>query len=392
MIALRGPPLAPPLPPCSAASPRPAAVAILARRDLARSIAFGRSSRRIGAASRFLSCRCSGGAFSSGDDGGGSSIGSAVAKAGEILSLGFPVWVSAACAIALFRPSAFEFLRPELQIVGITLTMLGMGITITLDDLKGALLMPKELLIGFVLQYTVMPFSGYMVAKLLKLPSYYAAGLILVSCCPGGTASNIVTYLARGNVALSVLMTAMSTFASVVITPLLASKLVGQYVTIDPVGIFLSTIQVVLAPVVLGAGLNQYCKWLVGIISPIMPFISVATVAMLCGRAIAQNAASILGSGLKVAVAAVLLHASGFFFGYVLSRWTMGVGEREARTISIEVGMQNSVLGVVLAGQHLSSPLAAVPCAVSSVCHSVAGSMLAGVWRSNPTEDSKGTH
>lgn len=297
--------------------------------------------------------------------------------------MAFPVWVTAACLIALRRPSAFLWVHHSWQIVGLTLTMLGMGMTLTLDDLRGALLMPKELAAGFILQYTVMPMSGFLVSKLLKLPSEYAAGLILVACCPGGTASNIVTYLARGNVALSVLMTATSTFASVVMTPLLTSQLAGQFVAVDPAGLFMSTVQVVLAPVLVGALLNQYCNALVEIVSPVMPFIAVATVAILCGSAIAQNASAILKSGLQVIIAVISLHGSGFFFGYVFSRM-LGIDVSSSRTISIEVGMQNSVLGVVLAGQHFGNPLTAVPCAVSSVCHSVYGSVLAGIWRCMP--------
>ncbi|XP_066373514.1 probable sodium/metabolite cotransporter BASS1, chloroplastic isoform X2 [Miscanthus floridulus] len=261
-----------------------------------------------------------------------------------------------------------------------------MGMTLTLDDLKTALLMPRELAAGFILQYTVMPLSGFFVSKLLKLPSHYAAGLILVACCPGGTASNIVTYLARANVALSVLMTAASTFAAAFMTPLLTSKLAGQYVAVDPMGLFVSTSQVVLAPVLLGALLNQYCNGLVQLVSPLMPFIAVATVAVLCGNAIAQNASAILASGSQVVLSVGCLHASGFFFGYVLSR-ILGIDISSARTISIEVGMQNSVLGVVLATKHFGNPLTAVPCAVSSICHSVYGSILAGIWRSMPTKD-----
>ncbi|XP_006652126.1 probable sodium/metabolite cotransporter BASS1, chloroplastic [Oryza brachyantha] len=307
-------------------------------------------------------------------------------QVGEVLSLGFPVWVASACAVALWQPSAFLWVSPMAQIIGISFTMLGMGMTLTLDDLKTALLMPKELAAGFVLQYSVMPLSGYFVSKLLNLPPYYAAGLILVSCCPGGTASNIVTYLARGNVALSVLMTAASTFAAAFITPFLTSKLAGQYVAVDPMGLFVSTSQVVLAPVLLGALLNQYCNGLVQLVSPLMPFIAVATVAVLCGNAIAQNASAILSSGLQVVMSVCWLHASGFFFGYVLSRM-LGIDISSSRTISIEVGMQNSVLGVVLAGKHFGNPLTAVPCAVSSVCHSVYGSLLAGIWRSLPPND-----
>uniref|UniRef100_A0A452ZUZ3 Uncharacterized protein n=1 Tax=Aegilops tauschii subsp. strangulata TaxID=200361 RepID=A0A452ZUZ3_AEGTS len=144
----------------------------------------------------------------------------ALVRVGEALSLGFPLWVASACALALWRPASFLWVTPTAQMVGLSFTMLGMGMTLTLDDLRTALLMPKELAAGFLLQYTVMPLSGYLISKLLNLPSHYAAGLILVSCCPGGTASNIVTYLARANVALSVLMTAASTFAAAVMTHL----------------------------------------------------------------------------------------------------------------------------------------------------------------------------
>ncbi|KAL0399512.1 UNVERIFIED_CONTAM: putative sodium/metabolite cotransporter BASS1, chloroplastic [Sesamum radiatum] len=238
--------------------------------------------------------------------------------------------------------------------MGITLTMLGMGMTLTFDDLRGALAMPKELFSGFMLQYSVMPLSAYFVSKLLNLPSHYAAGLILVGCCPGGTASNIVTYIARGNVALSVLMTAASTIAAVVMTPFLTAKLAGQYVAVDAAGLFKSTLQVVLLPVLAGAFLNQYFKSLVKIVCPLMPPIAVATVAVLCGKAIAQSSSAILMSGQQAVLAVVLLHTSGFFFGYVLSR-TLGIDVSSSRTISIEVGMQNSVLGVVLATQHFGT-------------------------------------
>ncbi|KAK1279883.1 hypothetical protein QJS04_geneDACA014297 [Acorus gramineus] len=311
-----------------------------------------------------------------------------VVRIGEALTAAFPLWVALACVIGLVRPSSFLWVRQKWQILGLFLTMLGMGMTLTPNDLRGALAMPKELLTGFVLQYSVMPLSGFLVSKLLKLPSYYAAGLILVACCPGGTASNIITYLARGNVALSVLMTAASTLSAVVMTPFLTSRLAGQYIAVDAIALCSSTVQVVLAPVLAGALLNEYCHDFVVIVSPVMPFIAVATVAILCGSAIAQNASAILTSGLQVVLSCCALHASGFFFGYVLSR-TMGIDVSSSRTISIEVGMQNSVLGVVLAAQHFGNPLTTVPCAVSSVCHSLYGSILAGIWRRTPLPENK---
>ncbi|KAF8411104.1 hypothetical protein HHK36_003643 [Tetracentron sinense] len=309
-----------------------------------------------------------------------SSIRGWIELVGEVLSTAFPLWVALGCLLGLLKPSSFNWVQPKWTILGITLTMLGMGMTLTLDDLRGALAMPKELLAGFCLQYSVMPLSGFLVSKLLRLPSYYAAGLILVGCCPGGTASNIVTYIARGNVALSVLMTAASTLSAVVMTPFLTAKLAGQFVTVDAAGLLISTLQVVLLPVLVGVFLNQYFQNMVKVVSPLMPPIAVVTVAILCGNAIAQNASAILMSGRQVVLAVCLLHALGFFFGYLLSR-ILGLDVSSSRTISIEVGMQNSVLGVVLAGQHFGNPLTAVPCAVSSVCHSIFGSVLAGIWR-----------
>nr|XP_043624763.1 probable sodium/metabolite cotransporter BASS1, chloroplastic [Erigeron canadensis] len=308
---------------------------------------------------------------------------------GEGISTAFPIWVALGCLIGLVRPNSYNWVQPKWTMMGITFTMLGMGMTLTFDDLKGALAMPKELFTGFVLQYSVMPLSAFFISRILNLPSYYAAGLILVGCCPGGTASNIVTYIARGNVALSVLMTAASTVSAVVMTPLLTAKLAGQYVAVDAIGLLMSTLQVVLLPVLVGAFMNQYFKGAVKFVSPLMPPIAVATVAVLCGNAIAQSSSAILMSGQQVALAAVLLHISGFFFGYLLSR-VLGIDVSSSRTISIEVGMQNSVLGVVLATQHFGNPLTAVPCAVSSVCHSILGSALAGFWRRIQPESQEG--
>ncbi|CAM8954657.1 unnamed protein product [Rhodiola kirilowii] len=316
------------------------------------------------------------------------SVGDWIVTVGEALSTAFPVWVAVGCLLGLVRPSAYDWVQPKWTVAGITFTMLGMGMTLTFDDLGKALAMPKEILAGFFLQYSVMPVSGFLVSKLLNLPPHYAAGLILVACCPGGTASNIVTYIARGNVALSVLMTAASTFSAVIMTPFLTAKLAGQYVAVDAVGLLKSTMQVVLLPVLAGALLNQYSQRLVRLVSPLMPPIAVATVAVLCGHAIAQSSSAILMSGRQIALAVFLLHSSGFFFGYMLSR-IIGIDISSCRTISIEVGMQNSVLGVVLATQHFGNPLTAVPCAVSSVCHSILGSVLAGVWRQSvpPKQD-----
>ncbi|MCO5553438.1 hypothetical protein L7F22_006959 [Adiantum nelumboides] len=298
----------------------------------------------------------------------------------ELLSSAFPIWVALACAAALAKPNAFAWIRGGWQIFGLTITMLGMGMTLSFEDFGAAFSMPKELLAGVLLQYTVMPSAGAFFSHLFQLPPHYAAGLVLVACCPGGTASNVVTYLSRGNVALSVIMTSVSTFLAVVMTPFLTAKLAGQYVAVDATALFVSTLQVVLLPVLGGVAMAHYFPKFVSRISPIAPLVAIIAVAGLCASAIAQNSQAILSSGGQILLAVCCLHAAGFFFGYLLSRF-LGFQDSIARTISIEVGMQNSVLGVVLANQHFSNPLSAVPCAVSSVCHSILGSFIAAMWR-----------
>jgi BASS family bile acid:Na+ symporter len=225
-----------------------------------------------------------------------------------------------------------------------------------------------------------MPLSGYAIGRLLSLDTPFAVGLILVACCPGGTASNVVAYLARANVALSVLMTMVSTFAAIAMTPLLTRLLAGALVEVDAFGLFLSTLQVVMIPVALGLGLNRLAPKVVALSLPVAPLLSVVTIALICSSIIGQSAAAIRESAAPLLIAVFLLHATGFALGYTVSRlagWDKGV----ARTVSIEVGMQNSGLGVVLARRHFADPLTAVPCAISSVFHSLIGSVLAGIWR-----------
>ncbi|KAG4386152.1 hypothetical protein GLYMA_12G234600v4 [Glycine max] len=276
--------------------------------------------------------------------------------------------------------SVREWLVLAVTIRGLNIIMLGMGMTLTLDDLRGALAMPKQVLYGFVLQYSVMPLSGFLISTLLNLAPHFAAGLILIGCSPGGTASNIITYLSRGNVALSVIMTTASTLTATIMTPFLTATLAGKYVAVDASGLLISTLQVVLFPVLAGAFLNQFFKPFVKLVSPLMPPIAVTTVAILCGNSIAQSSSAILVCGGQVILATFLLHASGFFFGYIFGR-LLGLDVSSSRTISTQVGMKNSVLGIVLATKHFGDPLTAVPGAVSIVFQSIIGSILAGIWR-----------
>lgn len=297
-----------------------------------------------------------------------------------ILTNAFPVWVVAGGVLALVEPSLFTWFSGPWIVWGLAVIMLGMGVTLTLNDFRRIAVMPRPVAFGFLAQYAVMPLLGWGIGRMLNLDAPFAVGLILVACCPGGTASNVVTFIARADVALSVVMTAVSTFGAVMMTPILTSWLVGSRVEVDAWGLFWSTFQVVIIPVALGVVVNRWFPRAVGAVLPVAPLVSVLTIALICASIIGQNAAAVKAGAGSLMLAVLLLHAGGFALGYLFTRLA-GWPVRTARTVSIEVGMQNSGLGVVLARKHFADPLTAVPCAISSVFHSVIGSILAGWWR-----------
>jgi len=303
----------------------------------------------------------------------------------------FPVWVLVGGALALAHPAWFTWFNGEFITWGLAVIMLGMGITLSVDDFKRVLKMPRAIAAGFIAQYLIMPFLGWSIAHLLKLETQFAVGLILVACCPGGTASNVVAYLARANVALSVLMTMATTFGAIVMTPLLTKWLAGTYVPVPAWGLFLSTVKIVLAPLVIGLALHHLAPRFVKFVLPVAPLISVLTITLICASIIGGSVEILRKSkdGLEHSIgilllAVFLLHAGGFFLGYLFGK-VLRYDKITCRTISIEVGMQNSGLGTALAKAHFASlPLAPLPCAISATFHSVIGSILAGIWRLRP--------
>lgn len=301
-------------------------------------------------------------------------------RALALLTNAFPVWVALGGVLALLWPGWFTWFSGPWIVWGLTLVMLGMGITLSLDDFRRVLEMPRAVALGLLAQFTIMPVLGWAVGRLLALDTAFAVGLVLVGCCPGGTASNVVTYLARANVALSVVMTMLSTFAAVILTPLLTRYWAGTLIEVDAWGLFWSTLQVVILPVLLGIALNRFAPRAVTALSPYTPLLSVVTIALICASIIGQSARAIKDSAGHLLLAVFLLHGFGFLLGYISAR-VSGFDRQVARTVAIEVGMQNSGLGVVLARRHFADPLTAVPAAISSVFHSVIGSVLAGVWR-----------
>lgn len=258
--------------------------------------------------------------------------------------------------------------------------MLGMGLTLKWEDFLRIFKLPGPILLGTVLQYTIMPLLGLLIGNLMRLSDSYAIGLILVSTCPGGTASNVITYLARGNLPLSVTLTSVSTAIAVVLTPILASSLIGSRLAIEPVPLLLTTFKVILLPVSLGVLLQTFLPKMAARITIISPLLSVLLIAMIVASIIAAGKNQILHSDFRIFLAVFLLHAGGFFLGYLLTK-VFYQNVTIQRTISIEVGMQNSGLGAVLAKTHFLDPNTAIPSALSSLTHSLIGSFLAGIWR-----------
>jgi len=299
----------------------------------------------------------------------------------------FPVWVLICCAVALFEPSAFTWFSGPLIVWGLGIIMLGMGITLRLDDFRQVMSMPRSVGTGIAAQFILMPACAWVIAHTLSLPVPYKVGLILVACCPGGTASNVVTYLARANVALSVLMTMCSTAVAIVLTPLLTGWLAGQYVPVNGWQLFASMIKIVLLPLVLGIGLNHLFPKAVRFVLPVGPLVAVVVIALICASIIGANAEAVRESGIALLGAVFMLHAAAFASGYIFAN-LFGFGPIVCRTVSIEVGMQNSGLATVLARAHFANPLTAIPCAISAVVHSVIGSLLAAYWRMRPAERS----
>jgi BASS family bile acid:Na+ symporter len=293
----------------------------------------------------------------------------------------FPIWVIGCSILSLWYPPLFTWFSGPWITYGLGIIMLGMGITLTAEDFKRVLQMPGWVVAGVTLQYTIMPLSGWGIAKLLALPDAYAVGLILVACCPGGTASNVITYLSRANVALSVTLTTLTTMMAVAMTPWLTAALAGTRMPVDAWGLFISCLQVILLPVALGIALNRFAPKLTTQVVRISPSIAVIVIALIVASVLGAGREQVMQAGPRLLLGVAMLHGLGFGLGYLFSYW-INRSETVARTISIEVGMQNSGLGAHLARTHFPAGSGVdVPSAISALTHCIIGSALATIWR-----------
>lgn len=310
-----------------------------------------------------------------------------MARIFERIGLLFPLWIAICVSIAIVEPSVFTWFSGLLIPLGLAGIMLSMGLTLLPSDFKRILAFPVPILLGVLFQYTIMPALGYAIGILLEMDAPLRAGLILVASCPGGTASNVVALLARANVALSVSMTAVSTLLSALATPAAVEILLsGSSIDVSFLGLLRSTVLIVVLPVLGGVLLNRYFgkESFMHRMKPALPAVAVLLICLIVASVIGKDRNLLLESGWLILLAAIILHSVGFFLGYLFTRIALHFRpdvENMARTISIEVGMQNSGLGVVLARAHFAHPAVALPAAVSSVVHSLIGSALSVVWR-----------
>jgi bile acid:Na+ symporter, BASS family len=293
----------------------------------------------------------------------------------------FPLWTVAGVLLALPFPWLFTWMQGPLIVLALALVMLGMGLELQAADFRRVLGHPRPAALGVIAQFAVMPAVAAAVARTLQLEPPLAVGLILVGCCPGGTASNVVTLIARADVALSVVMTTMSTLAAVLLTPALTGLLAGRYVPVDGWRLLLDVLQVVLLPVAAGVVLKRGAPRLARSLAPVMPPLAVLAIVLIVASIVGSQRQALLAQGPLLLLAALLLHGIGFLLGWLIPA-AAGQPAAVRRTLSIEVGMQNSGLAVVLArSAFAASPLTALPGAISAVVHAVLGSLLASCWR-----------
>ncbi|WP_447506754.1 bile acid:sodium symporter family protein [Acinetobacter oleivorans] len=311
---------------------------------------------------------------------------SALLRFTQFIQKTFALWVIVFAALALWQPEFFVWLKAYIPwILGII--MLGMGMTMTVDDFKGVLQSPKAVLIGVVAQFVVMPGLAFVLCKLFNLPPEIAVGVILVGCCPGGTASNVITYMAKGNVALSVACTSVSTLLAPVLTPAIFYLLASQWLKIDAASMFISILQVVLLPIVVGLILRTWLKRQVESYIQVMPLVSVIAIVAIVAAIIGGSKAAILQSGLLILAVVILHNGLGYLLGFTAARF-FKLPYADSKAIAIEVGMQNSGLGVALAAVHFAaSPITAVPSAIFSLWHNISGPALATYWASKHKQE-----
>ena len=311
----------------------------------------------------------------------------------EKLSDFFGKWMAliviAVAALALFAPQTCLWVKTSWINWLLGIVMFGMGLTLKMDDFKVVFSRPKDIIIGFIAQFTLMPLIAFLLTKAFNLPTEIAVGVILVGTCPGGTSSNVMTYLSKGDVPLSVGMTAVSTLFAPLMTPLLTLLYAGQRVDVNAVAKFLSIVKVVLLPITLGLVCNYFFEKVTREIVRILPLISTIAIIMIIASVVSANSARLKTVGVMVVIVVILHNLLGYAAGFGVGK-LLRLNTTKCRALSIEVGMQNSGLATSLAATHFAQyPLATIPGAVFSVWHNISGAVYANFLANRHPEKAK---
>ena len=289
----------------------------------------------------------------------------------------FAIWVLLFAVLGFVFPETFKQFGPYIvTLLGII--MFGMGLTLSVDDFREVVRRPVDVGIGVASQFLIMPLLAVLLTKIIPMSPEVAAGVILVGCCPGGTSSNVMTYLGKGDVALSVACTSVTTLAAPLVTPFLVWMFASQFLPVDAMAMFLSIVKVILVPLALGVVAQKLIPGVVKSAIPVLPLVSVTGIVLIVAAVVAGSKGAIATSGLLIFVVVVLHNGIGYLLGFTAAKLT-GMSLAKRKAIAIEVGMQNSGLGAALANAHFS-PLAAVPSAIFSVWHNISGALLANYF------------
>lgn len=301
-----------------------------------------------------------------------------IEKISKFLGAYFPLLVIIAATAAYVNPPVFRMAVPFIpQLLGVV--MLGMGLTLTKDDFVAVFERPRDVIIGVLLQFIIMPLLGYLLAVSMNVSPDLAAGFILVGCVPSGTASNVMTYLAKGDVALSVTVSSLTTLIAPFVTPYLFLMLGGKFIPINATALLIDILKIVIVPIVLGVAIRQMFNSAVQKFVKVVPVLSVLAIITIVAAVVAASAARLASVAGIIAIGVIIHNLLGYMVAHFVAKRVCGMSEFKARAIAFEVGMQNSGLGAALAMVHLS-PVAALPSAIFSVWHNISGPALAGWW------------
>ncbi|KOP78711.1 sodium transporter [Lysinibacillus sp. FJAT-14745] len=295
----------------------------------------------------------------------------------QFISNTFAIWVLLFAALAFFIPSGFSWIGAYITTL-LGIVMFGMGLTITVADFKEVLTRPKDVAVGVVGQFLIMPILAFLLVKLFNLQPEIAVGVILVGCCLGGTSSNVMTFLSKGDVALSVTVTSITTLLAPIVTPGLIYLFASEYIDVAPSALFMSIVKVIIIPIALGFIVQKFFNKQAKASVRIMPLVSVVAIVAIVAAVVAGNQQKIAETGLIIFAVVALHNCLGYLIGYLFGK-IFGMNLAKKKAIAIEVGMQNSGLGASLAVAHFS-PLAAVPSAIFSVWHNISGPILATIF------------